>query len=70
VVANGAQRSFMGFGNYSFMGTELNPGDSVFVPEILDKRTAYTRFIQGAKDWTALLYQFGLGAAGFKSLGY
>lgn len=70
VVANGAQRSFMGFGNYNFMGTELNPGDSVFVPEILDKRTAYTRFIQGAKDWTALLYQFGLGAAGFKSLGY
>jgi protein involved in polysaccharide export with SLBB domain len=70
VVANDAQRSFMGLGNRSFMGTELHPGDSVFVPEILDKRTAYTRFIQGAKDWTALLYQFGLGAAGFKSLGY
>jgi len=70
VVANEAQRSFMGFGNHSFMTTELYPGDSVFVPEVLDKRTAYTRFIQGAKDWTALLYQFGLGAAGFKSLGY
>ncbi len=70
VVSNDAQRSFMGFGNRSFMGTELHPGDSVFVPEILDKRTAYNRFIQGAKDWTALLYQFGLGAAGFKSLGY
>ena len=70
VIANNAQRSFMGFGNQGFMNTELNSGDSVFVPEILDKRNAYTRFIQGAKDWTALLYQFGLGAAGFKSLGY
>ena len=70
VVANEAQRSFAGFGNRSFMSTTLMPGDSVFVPEVLDKRTSYTRFMQGAKDWTALLYQFGLGAAGFKALGY
>ncbi|WP_371833097.1 SLBB domain-containing protein [Limnohabitans sp.] len=70
VVANEAQRSFAGFGNRSFMTTELKPGDSVFVPEVLDKRTSYTRFMQGAKDWTALLYQFGMGAAGFKALGY
>jgi len=70
VVANEAQRSFVGFGNRSFMTTELKPGDGVFVPEVLDKRTSYTRFMQGAKDWTALLYQFGLGAAGFKALGY
>ena len=70
VVANEAQRSFAGFGNRSFMSTTLMPGDSVFVPEVLDKRTSYTRFMQGAKDWTALLYQFGMGAAGFKALGY
>lgn len=70
VFANEAQRSFAGFGNRSFMDTELRPGDSVFVPEVLDKRTSYTRFMQGAKDWSALLYQFGLGAAAFKALGY
>jgi protein involved in polysaccharide export with SLBB domain len=70
VLANEAHRSFAGFGNQSFMRTTLMPGDSVFVPEVLDKRNAYTRFLEGAKDWTALLYQFGMGAAGFKALGY
>ena len=68
VLANRAQRSWIGAGNYSFMGTRVQPGDSVFVPEVLDRRTAYTQFIQGAKDWTAILYQFGLGAAGLKTL--
>ena len=50
------------------LGKRLYAGDSVFVPGRLDRRTPYTNFIQGAKDWTAILYQFGLGAAGFKSL--
>lgn len=36
------------------------PGDTVFVPEELDKTT----FVQAAKDWTQILYQFGLGVAG------
>jgi hypothetical protein len=38
------------------------------VPEQIDRRTGYTRFIIGAKDWTQLVYQFGLGAAAFKVL--
>lgn len=40
------------------------PGDTVFVPEELNKTT----FIQEAKDWTQILYQFGLGAAALKTL--
>ncbi len=39
------------------------PGDTVFVPEEMDKTT----FIQSAKDWTQILYQFGLGIAGIKA---
>jgi protein involved in polysaccharide export with SLBB domain len=39
------------------------PGDSVFVPEEMDKTT----FVQAAKDWTQILYQFGIGLAGIKS---
>ncbi len=39
------------------------PGDSVFVPEEMDKSTA----LQTARDWTLILYQLGLGAAGIKS---
>jgi hypothetical protein len=50
------------------MSKRLNPGDSVFVPGVVDRRTAYSKFIEGAKDWTAIFYQFGLGAAGLKTL--
>ena len=38
-------------------------GDTVFVPEEMEKST----FLQTAKDWTLLLYQLGLGAAGIGS---
>jgi protein involved in polysaccharide export with SLBB domain len=40
------------------------PGDTIFVPEELDKTT----FIQGAKDWTQILYQLGIGLAGIKTI--
>jgi protein involved in polysaccharide export with SLBB domain len=68
VFANRAQRSWAGLGNSRFMDTTLQPGDVIFVPEEVDKRTGYTRFIEGAKDWTQLLYQFGIGAAAWKQL--
>jgi protein involved in polysaccharide export with SLBB domain len=35
------------------------PGDTLIVPEKLDR----VNFVQGAKDWTQILYQFGLGVA-------
>jgi protein involved in polysaccharide export with SLBB domain len=43
----------------------VQPGDTIFVPEELNKST----FVQDAKDWTQILYQFGLGLAGIKTLG-
>ena len=52
----------------SALDKKLYPGDSVFVPEVVDKRTPYTTFIQGAKDWTQLIYQMGLGAVAVKTL--
>ena len=57
----------------SFMGNSLNgkklmPGDTIYVPSLVDRRTAYSLLVQGAKDWTTILYQFGLGAVGFKVL--
>jgi hypothetical protein len=48
-----------------FSGAVVQPGDTIFVPEQLNKST----FVQDAKDWTQILYQFGLGLAGIKSLG-
>ena len=57
----------------SLMGNSLNskklmPGDTIYVPSLVDRRTAYSLLVQGAKDWTTSLYQFGLGAVGFKVL--
>ena len=40
------------------------PGDTIYVPEEIDKTT----FVQAAKDWTQILYQFGLGIAGIVSV--
>lgn len=66
VEGNTAHRRW--FGSGGFMGKELQPGDAIFVPEKFDRRSAYTQFIQGAKDWTSIFYQFGLGAAAIKTI--
>lgn len=75
IRADGTVESYQNFGRSwlaswtgDVMDKRLNPGDSVFVPEKFDKRSAYARFIEGAKDWTSIFYQFGLGAAGLKVL--
>jgi protein involved in polysaccharide export with SLBB domain len=68
VQSNKASRSLLGMGHRSFLSSRLNPGDTVFVPEVLDRRSAYTQFITGAKDWTTLLFQFGLGAAALRTI--
>ncbi len=39
------------------------PGDTVFVPEEAERTT----FLQAAKDWTQIVFQFGLGFAGIVS---
>ncbi|MEY2689133.1 MAG: hypothetical protein RL375_3331 [Pseudomonadota bacterium] len=39
-------------------------GDTVFVPEEIYR----TSWIQGLKEWSQILYQFGLGAAAFRTL--
>jgi protein involved in polysaccharide export with SLBB domain len=46
----------------------LMPGDIVFVPEKIYKESGYSVFMRGLRDWTQVLYQFGLGAAGIKVL--
>ncbi len=57
-----------GFLGNSLNGKKLYPGDTIFVPAVLDRRTVYSKLIEGAKDWTAIFYQFGLGAAALKTL--
>ena len=50
------------------MGKPLFSGDAIFVPEKVDRRTGYVQFMTGAKDWTQLIYQLGIGAAALKTL--
>jgi protein involved in polysaccharide export with SLBB domain len=45
-------------------GTDVNPGDTIVVPETIERST----WRQSIKEWTAIFYQFGLGAAGLKVL--
>ena len=46
-------------------GLKAEAGDTVFVPEEMNKTT----FVQNAKDWTQILYQFGIGIAAIKTVG-
>jgi polysaccharide export outer membrane protein len=47
-----------------FSSKRIMPGDAVIVPEQFDK-TSWTKEL---KDWTQILYQFGLGAAAIQTL--
>jgi protein involved in polysaccharide export with SLBB domain len=46
-------------------GGRVNPGDAIVVPEKLQRGKTFT---QNLKDWTAILYQFGLGVASLQVL--
>ncbi len=64
-VVSAQQGSSFWHSSNNLLSAIVQPGDTLFVPEELNKST----FIQDAKDWTQILYQFGLGVAGIKSLG-
>jgi protein involved in polysaccharide export with SLBB domain len=64
VVSTDSQGWFFG----KIGGLEVMPGDTIVVPEKLDKTTAWSRFTQGAREWTQILANFGLGAAAIKTL--
>jgi polysaccharide export outer membrane protein len=45
-------------------GSDVMPGDTIVVPEDYERTT----WIKDLKDWTQILYQFGLGVAALKVL--
>ena len=69
IRANGsvvsARQSTGWFNNNGLAGLAAEPGDTIFVPEEMDKTT----WMQHAKDWTQLLAQFALGVAAIQVLG-
>lgn len=67
--ANGTVISSTGRGWFSSINSaEVMPGDSIVVPDRLNKETAYKTFTNGLKDWAQILSGFGLGAAAIKTL--
>lgn len=64
--ADGTAISRAGLGWFSSVnGYKIFPGDSIIVPEAIERGISTT---QSLKEWTTILYQFGLGAAGLKVL--
>jgi protein involved in polysaccharide export with SLBB domain len=49
-------------------GLEVMPGDSIVIPEKLDKESRWTKFMQGTKEWAQIFANFGLGAAAISTL--
>jgi protein involved in polysaccharide export with SLBB domain len=49
-------------------GLEVMPGDSIVIPEKLDKESKWTKFMQGTREWAQIFANFGLGAAAIKTL--
>lgn len=46
----------------------LAPGDTIMVPDLLNRETTWNAFVRGAKDWTQILSNFGIAAAAIKTL--
>lgn len=63
-VVSARQQSSGWLGGTSLAGLPALPGDTVFVPEEMNKST----FVQDAKDWTQILANFGLGVAALKTI--
>jgi protein involved in polysaccharide export with SLBB domain len=68
VRANGSVVSARQGGGWSpisrFESLPALPGDTLIVPERLDR----VSFVEGAKDWTQIFYQLGLGLLGLKAV--
>jgi polysaccharide export outer membrane protein len=65
IRADGTAKSGRSAGWFSGVRSAVvNPGDTIVVPEKIERSS----WRQSLKEWTAIFYQFGLGAAGLKVL--
>jgi protein involved in polysaccharide export with SLBB domain len=49
-------------------GLEIMPGDSIVIPQKIDRETRWTAFMRNTREWTQIFANFGLGAAAIKTL--
>jgi protein involved in polysaccharide export with SLBB domain len=48
--------------------SKVMPGDTIVMPEKLDRESGWSVLLRNTKDFTQILYQLGLGAAAIKTL--
>ena len=66
-VDGSAMTSSSAWGN-NVMRTEVMPGDTIVLPEKVDRETAWSAFTRNTKDLTQIFFNLGLGAAALKTL--
>lgn len=67
VLSNQDSRAFFRLGS-SVDAEQVYPGDSIVVPEKLDKESAFTVFMRSARDFATVFGQLGIGASAIKIL--
>lgn len=50
------------------LSTQVMPGDTIVLPEKLDRESVWSSVVRNTKDFTQIMYQLGLGAAAIKTL--
>jgi protein involved in polysaccharide export with SLBB domain len=68
VRANGSSITNQSSWSNDVLIAKVLPGDTIFLPEKLDRESVWSQSVRTAKDFTQVLYQLGLGAAAIKTL--
>ena len=63
-----ARRDSSRFFGRGFESVQVMPGDTVVVPAQIDRESRYNAIVRGAKDWTQILSNFGIGVVALSQL--
>ena len=66
--ADGSAVTSAGSWGNPVLSTKVMPGDSIVLPEKVDRESTWSYVVRNTKDLTQILYQLGLGAAAYKTL--
>ena len=66
--ADGSAVTSTGSWGNPVLSTKVMPGDTIVLPEKIDREATWSFVVRNAKDITQILYQMGLGAAAYKTL--
>lgn len=68
IRADGSALTSNSFWRNEVLSMQVMPGDTIVMPEKLDRESAWSSIVRNTKDFTQILYQLGLSAAAIKTL--